>query len=217
MILCTQTLVRFLHQWELFALQDILEEITCEQILDAVTQIFLRTALTQASNDSWDRGSCEITAYAVLILIGVSNLSWAFNSTESYTSEVIEKDKQYLRANRYRWDETNYIWIEKVIYIFPILSQAYCLAVMKALSSRHCWLIKTIQLRIKSITKLIRFFNHLFLFFNASNCDLLITVFLAKSYTLLSQIIRIISDIFPRDEEAEKNIYEIHLIHLNWL
>ena len=217
MMLCTQTLVRFLHQWELSALQDIPEEITCEQIPGAVTQIFLRTALTQASDGSWDRGSCEVTAYAVLTLIGVSNLPWALNSTESYTSGAIEKGKQYLRANRYRWDESNYIWIEKVTYTSPILSQAYCLAAMKALPSRHCWSTKTVQLPTESIAKLTRFFNHLPLFSNAPNCDLLVTVSLAESYTLLPQIIRTIPDIFPRDEEAEKNIYEIHPIHLDWL
>ncbi len=215
MMLCSQALVRFLHLWEGSAIPDIPEDITCERIPSALTQILLRTVLAQASDGSWDGGSCEITAYAVLTLISVSTLPWALDSLESYTSGAIEKGKQYLRANHHRWDELKYIWIEKVTYASPILAQAYCLAAMKASPSRHYWSTKTVQLPTESIAKLTRFFNRLPLFSNAPNCDLLVTASLAESYILLPRLIRAIPDIFPRNEKAENRYMEY--IPFTWI
>ncbi len=215
MMLCSQTLARFLEQWAESALPTIPEEIICERIASVLTQIFLRTAQAQEPDGSWGEGSCEVTAYAVLTLISVAKLPWILDLMGSRTLAAIDQGKEYLRANHHRWDELSYIWIEKVTYASPILSQAYCLAAMKASPSPHPWTKMTVQLPTESIARLTRFFKHLPLFSHAPDRDLVVTASLAESYILLPRLRRAIPDIFPRNDEAETKYMEY--IPFTWI
>ncbi len=217
MMLCAQSLGLLLQQWDCHKLP-IKEETLYRRVPLVLTQILRHAMQTQETNGSWEHGSCEITAYAVLTLVSLVALPWMTKFREFHITLAIEKGKEYLRENHHRWDDARHIWVEKVTYASKVLSKAYCLAAMKALPSEYSW-SQDIQdmtgLPTKSITNLTKFFYHLPLFSHIRNHDAMILMSLSESYLFLPQLRCSIPAIFPRNDEAESKYLEY--IPFTWI
>ena len=218
MMLCAQSLGRLLQQWDSLKLPTTTEEMLYKRIPLVLTQILGRTMQMQETDGSWEHGSCEVTAFAVLTLVSLVALPWIANLRESHVALAIEKGKDYLRENHYRWNDAHYIWVEKVTYASKVLSQAYCLAAMKASPSEYAWSQNTqdlTRLPTKSITKLEKFFSSLPLFSKIPNHEIMILMSLSESYFSLPQLRCSIPAIFPRNDEAESKYLEY--IPFTWI
>ena len=218
MMLCAQSLGRLLQQWDFHNALNTMEDIPCKRVPLVLTQILGRTMQSQESDGSWEHGSCEITAYAVLTLVSLVGIPWMTDFRKSHITPAIEKGKGYLRENHHRWNDAQYIWIEKVTYSSKVLSQTYCLAAMKVSPSEYSW-SQNIQnltgLPTKSITKLTQFFCQLPVFSKVPNNEVMVLMALLESYLSLPQLRCSIPAIFPRNDEAERNYLEY--IPFTWI
>lgn len=100
-----------------------------EDIPMASLQVLIILMSSQEDNGSWE-GVCELTAYAVLALTSLAHLPWLRDSLEK--CEIvsrINRGKAYLlKAGQSQWAKGEYLWVEKVTYSSPLLSEVYCLA-----------------------------------------------------------------------------------------
>lgn len=217
MMLCAQSLGRLLQQWDCHNVP-ITEDMLYKRVPLVLTQILRHAMQTQEIDGSWEHGSCEITAYAVLTLSNLVTLPWMTKFRESHINLAIEKGKDYLRENHHRWNDAQHIWVEKVTYASKVLSKAYCLAAMKASPCKYSWsqnIQDSTRLPTKSITNLTTFFFHLPLFSKVHNQETMILMSLSESYLFLPQLRCNIPAIFPRNDEAESRYLEY--IPFSWI
>ncbi|KAK7731891.1 hypothetical protein SLS63_005188 [Diaporthe eres] len=105
------------------------DRIFTDQIMDKWVLITILSS--QEEGGSWD-GMCEMTAYAILALSSLAHLPWLRDESDLYGIEsCINRAKSYLEASgQSKWAKGKYIWIEKVTYASPLLSEVYCQAAM---------------------------------------------------------------------------------------
>ena len=97
----------------------------------ALFQASFRPLLDQHADGSWNQ-SLEETAYAVLILTEARRLAF-YERLQKPLNDAIARGVAYINSVSDR--PLNYIWIEKVSYASPLLTDAYVLAALKAAAS----------------------------------------------------------------------------------
>lgn len=102
-----------------------------EHIPFASIQVLIKILSSQEEGGSWE-DMCELTAYAILALSSLTHLPWLCDQLDLYGIEsCVNRARSYLKASGHReWAEGKYIWIEKVTYASPLLSEVYCQAAM---------------------------------------------------------------------------------------
>lgn len=109
-----------------------------EQLPVASMQILITLISSQEEGGSWG-DMCELTAYAILTLSSLARLPWLRDELDQYgVSSCISRGKSYLEVSgRSEWAKGRYIWIEKVTYASPLLSEIYCHAAMHISPARQ--------------------------------------------------------------------------------
>lgn len=100
-----------------------------EHIPFASIQVLITILSCQDEGGSWG-DTCELTAYAILALSSLAHLPWLRDELDLYGIEsCITRAKSYLKVcGHSEWAKGKYIWIEKVTYASPLLSEVYCQA-----------------------------------------------------------------------------------------
>ncbi|KAI0850465.1 Ent-kaurene synthase [Daldinia vernicosa] len=135
MMLLAEALTQVVEVWDKGHIAGLSTNLISQRIPLITLQMLIRTADGQSSNGSW-KDSPEITAYAVLTLKKLAPLPWIAGILDIKTRESIDRGVKYLEANEGRWDTPELIWVEKVTYGSKLLSETYCLAALRASSSR---------------------------------------------------------------------------------
>ncbi|PHH92562.1 hypothetical protein CDD83_6841 [Cordyceps sp. RAO-2017] len=138
MMLFAEALVRVLEAWDAGGLKGLSIELLRNQLPLATVQMAIRTLSAQAENGSWN-SSPEITAYALLTLKSLAALPWVAASFEGRIEAGMTQATEFLQRNEGLWTKPEKNWVEKVAYGFSILSEAYCLAALKAAPSSCAW------------------------------------------------------------------------------
>lgn len=94
----------------------------------ALFQACLRPLLDQSLDGSWNQ-SIEETAYGILILSEARRVCF-FNDLRQPLDDAIARGVAFIQSIHDR--PPNYIWIEKVSYASPLLTDSYFLAALKA-------------------------------------------------------------------------------------
>lgn len=130
-LLLVETLVDLIVLIERGTLSELLDQDMESRVLITLFQACLRTILEQQKDGAWN-DSVEETAYGVLILSEARRLSlWA--QLREPLDSAIDRGVTYIRSQA--TTTPNPIWIEKVSYASPLLTEAYVLAALKAASS----------------------------------------------------------------------------------
>jgi len=96
-----------------------------------VTQIMAKLLREQQSDGSWGTiSSHEETSYGLIALKCVSSSHWT-PSISSQALESILKATVFLEEISPNWGRAEHLWVEKVSFGSPNLSQAYCIAALK--------------------------------------------------------------------------------------
>jgi len=93
-------------------------------------QACLRPLLTQKENGSWN-DAIEETAYGVLTLSEARRVCF-FGHMQQPLDSALQRGREFLQFNSSQ--ALNRIWIEKVTYAVPLLTDCYVLAALKASS-----------------------------------------------------------------------------------
>jgi hypothetical protein len=101
------------------------------RIVITLFQACLRPLLDQQADGSWNQ-SIEETAYGILILTEARRVCF-FDELRQPLDSAIERGVVFV--NSISAHPLNYIWIEKVSYASPLLTESYLLAALKAASS----------------------------------------------------------------------------------
>ncbi|KAH8799111.1 Copalyl diphosphate synthase [Xylogone sp. PMI_703] len=130
-VLLVETLVDLLFAIEQNKRPGVFDQEIQFRIAITLFQACLRPLLEQQANGSWNQ-SLEETAYAVLILAEARRLAF-FDGLHGPLNDAIARGVAFI--NSFTERPLNYIWIEKVSYASPLLTDAYILAALKAASS----------------------------------------------------------------------------------
>lgn len=109
---------------------DLLDSNLRSRVHITLFQACSRALLDQQSDGSWMR-SIEQTAYGVLILCEAKNLTF-FESLRLELDDAIHRGISFLKSHAPESSPPELIWIEKVSYASPMLTEAYVLAAQKA-------------------------------------------------------------------------------------
>lgn len=95
-----------------------------------LVQCCVRVALKQGENGSW-RNSVEQTSYGILVLSEALRLS-CFSDIYPQLEKAIDAAVDFIQSHDVSQTSSDYIWVEKVTYASPFLTQCYKLAALKA-------------------------------------------------------------------------------------
>lgn len=178
-------------------------------------QLLLKIRNGQNENGSW-ANSVESTAYSVLLLAYISRLPWSSLLHEVIHTSVI-KGREYLARHIDDWSEGDYIWIEKVSYRLPILSETYCLAAMKISTEETVWnsKIKDIfTIPDEKLRTMSKFLKRLPMF--RDTCPETILWSIAEAHFYFQKLKTMRLEIFPRDDmDLTKDKY-LEFIPMCW-
>ncbi|MCJ1478595.1 hypothetical protein MMC13_007276 [Lambiella insularis] len=216
MMLLAENLMSLLRNCNEGSLRMLPDHLLQHRIPIVLTQILTRTLLTQNANGSWGTKQYpEVTAYAVLTL----SATYSLPCVEQLVQEIgsaLERGRSFLTQHRKRWCEPQYIWIEKVTYGCPKLSEAYCLAAMKAKESSYSWnssLLPLLAAAPKQASQLSGFLSTLPTFQHLSPYSLKLSAI--ESLMFLPLLKSAQADILPRQSMA-KNEY-LSFIPCTWV
>ncbi|KAI2642333.1 Copalyl diphosphate synthase [Xylaria nigripes] len=130
-VLIAEAFVDILNLIEQNKLPGVFDEDLQGRLAVALFQAGLRPLLDQQANGSWNQ-SIEETAYGILILSEVRRVCF-FNDLRRPLDVAIKRGIAFIQSFTER--PPNYIWIEKVSYASPLLTDSYVLAALKATSS----------------------------------------------------------------------------------
>nr|UOW59923.1 SonA [Paraconiothyrium archidendri] len=130
-VLLVEAFVDVLQLIEQKKLSSEFDEDLQSKVAVAVFQACFRPLLDQKADGSWNQ-SVEETAYAILILTEARRLAF-FERIAGPLNDAITRGVAYINSISHR--PLNYIWIEKVSYASPLLTDAYVIAALKAASS----------------------------------------------------------------------------------
>ncbi|KAK8103054.1 hypothetical protein PG984_016200 [Apiospora sp. TS-2023a] len=121
-------LLRFAEQDKL---PGVLDQASRSRLAVALFQACLRPLLDQKADGSWN-GSVEETAYGVLILSEARRVCF-FDALRGPVDDAIARGVSFLESAKK--SPANYIWVEKVSYASPVLTESYRLAALRAASN----------------------------------------------------------------------------------
>ena len=215
MMLLAQAFVRILVLWDKGLLDLIPQNLLRERIPLVTTQLLNRTLLTQDPDGFWDsKTSLETTAFAVLTLTALESLPWVVPLGAEIAS-AIENGRKALICSERDWTKSQHLWIEKVAYGMPTLSEAYCLSAVRSSNHPQSWsdrvrtLVKTTE---KAVSQLAKFFAMLPTFRHEPKWEL--NASLLEGFLHLPQLESAKMDVLPRQRHA-KNEY-LKFIPCTW-
>ena len=187
-----------------------------DQVSVVLTQLVNRTLLTQCHTGAWDANELlEATAYGVLTLAAVFPLPWIECLKEDIRL-AMQKGQRFLIQAQGDWNKPQYLWIEKVTYGSPRLSEAYCLAAMRPSISSHAWskqISNLVHVTEKSISKFSKLISSLMIFQGEPLWRLKASAI--EGYAFLPLLKSARMDILPRQKGA-RNKY-LDFIPCTWV
>ena len=217
MMLLTRAFVRVFLEWSNRKLDFLSQELLRNEVAVVLTQLLVKILTEQQEDGSWSDRSCDITAYAVLTLTSLFPFPWA-DALGSKISTAIERGRVFLDHVPFRWHRPSYIWIEKVVYCSPVLSQAYCLAALYAASSNKSidWSGKVRAMfqcgSPGTVEKMSHFFSGLPLFSHEPRWKLMASV--TESFMFLPTLLEADLGVFTRD--GDPNRKHVQYIPFTW-
>ena len=213
-MLVSQALMRLLRSCYIGQLRGVPENFLLDQIPIILFQTLMRTLQAQESTGSWNGGSIEITAYAVLTLVYLWPLPWATCLREKVEG-AIESGRLFLNKTLDTTVQPEPIWIEKVLYSSGVLCETYLLAALKAPIINEPWgeaALELTSITTAPVDKFLQFFSRLPLFAQEPRWRLRAS--LTEGFLFLPQLKRRSRDIFLRIDMAEDKYLEY--IPLTW-
>lgn len=204
-----QTFLKLLRRWDEGHMKALPKLLIHARVPTVLVQILHRTILLQSSDGSWGQSSYEPTAYAILTLISISSLPW-FDAVQDSITRAITSGQQYLAGRKDNTSNPSYVWIEKVTYSMPAVSEAYYIAARTSEHPPGTW-----QSAVKSFTssssksvKLPEFLLLLPLFANHIRGKDLLALALVEACFLASRMRTTEPEIFPHKENASEGYLE---------
>lgn len=112
---------------------DVFDEESMSRLAITLFQACFRQLLDQKDNGSWNN-SIEETAYGIMIL-GESRRLHFFDDILDPIEKAIKSGVAFLNSTNNKQD--NYIWIEKVSYASPLVTDSYLLAALRVASTQQ--------------------------------------------------------------------------------
>lgn len=168
-------------------------------------QACLRTLLGQKENGSWN-GSTEETAYGVIVLTEARQFA-LFDHLQQPLVSAIERGVAFIQSNKVR--APSHIWIEKVNYASPHLTDCYALAALKAASKPAGRKVGSgfVSIPSSSMHKRVKLFQLTPLFSTAPEWQIWASVLEASLFQPLLRARRL--NIFPRKDMEEDRYFDI--------
>lgn len=126
-VLLVQSLTDVLQTIEAEKLPCVFDDDAKSRLAITLFQACFRPLLDQKDNGSWNN-SIEETAYGILILSESRRLHF-FDDLLQPINDAIKRGVAFLESNKDQQD--SHIWIEKVSYTSPLVTQSYRLAAMR--------------------------------------------------------------------------------------
>ena len=206
--------MRLLRVWDGGQLSGLPDDLFKDRVPIVLFQIMVQTLQAQESPGSWDHGSFEISAYAVLTLVYLCPLPWA-TCMRDRVEAAITSGRLFLCQALDTMIQPEHIWIEKVLYGSSVLCEAYILAAINAPMLDSPWgeaVLGLTDVAASPVERSLHFFTRLPLFTQAPRCELRAS--LTEGYLFLPQLKRRSREIFSRDGMAEDKYLEY--IPLTW-
>ncbi|KAL8952793.1 MAG: hypothetical protein Q9222_001297 [Ikaeria aurantiellina] len=198
-MLLSQALVQLLRLWDAGQLDDKVGDLVQKRVPLVLCQI-TTSVLHQLEEPPLAK---EAISYAVLALTQIASLPW-LQLLGSKIAATVEKCQRTLLEATKSNTEADYLWVEKVTFGSPVLSQAYRLAAQKASTSQLVWGDRVGSLgpsSTKALMKSVKFFSQLPLFSQEPEWRLQSSVVESQLfYPKLKQASR---SIFPRKDMAK--------------
>lgn len=206
-MLLIQALIDLLVVVEQGKLPEVFGQDLLAKISVTVFQACLRPLLDQEADGSWSQ-SVEATAYGILILSEARRVCF-FQSLSQQIDSAINRGAAYIQSIDPR--PLDYIWIEKVSYASPLLTEAYVLAAAKALETPATYSVgSSLFMKVASntsILKQVKLFQQTSLFSSCAEWKLRASGIEAMLFRPLLESRRL--DIFPRDGMAEDKYFSV--------
>lgn len=172
----------------------------------ALVQCCLRTAFTQSGNGSWS-DSIEQTSYGVAILSEALQLS-CFGELHEQLEEALSSAVGFLESSE---TSPDYIWVEKVIYSSPMLTEAYKLAALKLARSSsaasHTISIPAMLMPAKAKLQYIGLFRQLPLLRGVPEWHLQACLVESSLFSIMCRSRRL--EVFERKDMAEDKYFDM--------
>ncbi len=216
MMLLAEALTQLLHIWDARKLKTLAEALLRDRIPVILTQILNRTLLAQTTRGAWGAEEApETTAYGVLTLMAVHSLPW-HSPLQTVALSAARSGQRFLDQSRADWTKPAYVWIEKVTYGSARLSEAYCLAAMKASETSHSWSSEIkglMDMPKKPMSKIVQLLETLETFRNEPRWKLIASA--VEGYVFLPHLTAVGSTMLPEQKDA-KNEY-LAYIPFTWI
>ncbi|KAJ6438979.1 Copalyl diphosphate synthase-like protein [Purpureocillium lavendulum] len=200
------SLVSLMASLEQNRLLHVFDEDLQSRIAVTLAQACLRPLFDQKDDGSWNH-SMEETAYGVLILCEARRL-YIFDDLREPLDSAIVRGVAFLDSNDSQVQ--NYVWIEKVTYASPLLTESYLLAARKAAS---CPVVASVgsDLEPKSSSKRMdqyaRLFHQTPLFESLPEWELRASLIEASLFLPLLRPRRL--DVFPRKGVEDDKYFDL--------
>lgn len=168
-------------------------------------QACLRTLLGQRENGSWN-DSTEETAYGVIILTEARQFA-PFDRLQQQLLWAIERGVAFIKSTKVR--VSRHIWIEKVSYASPHLTECYALAALKAASKPVARRVGSgvLSTRPSSMHKRVKLFQVTPLFSTVPEWQIWASILEASLFQPLLRARRL--NVFPRKDMEEDKYFDI--------
>lgn len=159
--------------------------------------------MVKFSDGSW--GSPEEAAYVVLTLVTISSLPH-LKLLEMEITPAIKTGRQFLSQSQDHWVEAHSTWIGKITFEVPVsvISQAYCLAAIKAPSQPNLSTSRSTSLATppsNAVEKISQFLSRLPMFAQVPYWKVKASTL--ETYSMHSTLKRAREGIFPRRVDTE--------------
>lgn len=182
-----------------------IDQALLSRVAVSLFQACLRTLLGQKDNGSWN-DSTEETAYGVIILTEARKFS-PFDHLEQSLTSAIELGVAFIQSTKIR--APSHIWIEKVNYASPHLTDCYALAALKAASKPPSQKVGSSLATTpsSSMHKHVKLFQHTPLFSKTPEWQVRASMLEASLIQPLLRERRL--DVFPRQDMEEDKYFDI--------
>lgn len=216
MMLLAEAFIQLLLAWDKGLLKNLPESLLRDRIPVVLIQILNRTMLAQNTSGAWSLEEWpETTAYGVLTLMTVCSLPW-YAPLKAIAISVARSGQGFLDRSKAGWSKPAYVWVEKVTFGSAMLSEAYCLAAMKASETTYSWSdgVKSFfDTSEKHVSKLVQLFSTLAVFQPEPRWKLMASVVEGSAFLPLLKSVG--KSFLPEQKEA-KNEY-LAYIPSSWI
>lgn len=130
-MLMVETFIRLIELWETGQIPVLDDLVIRDKVVISLFQALIRILQTQNADGSWERGGCEVTAYATISLTKLLSLSSA-PRVKAQIAQAIEGGRSFLSRNFTASAGPDLVWKGKISSGSRIMYQAYVLAALNA-------------------------------------------------------------------------------------